>query len=158
MQISAKLAAILTWRSSMLLSDTPCMHTMSCIGFQRALTFQIFKKCVHDNLWCLILWTHQRTRKFKLDTIDFLVKSECSAALWWFCGAVCWAFDLPIPLVCGSPLSFTASLDISYYAPRPLPRCYSYVGQLEHFLHHCELFTTYYLLHHLLYPTFQTGH
>ena len=61
------------------------------------------------------------------------MKSECSAAVWWFCGALCWAFDLPIPLVCGSPLSFTASLDISYYAPRPLPRCYSYVGQLEHF-------------------------
>ena len=85
---------------------------------------------------------------------------------WWKVSAVrqfggfvvhCWAFDLPIPLVCGSPLSFTASLDISYYAPRPLPRCYLYVGHLDYFLHHCELFTTYHLLCHIYYSTFHAG-
>ena len=31
----------------MLLSDTPCMHTMSCMGFQQALKFQTFEKYLH---------------------------------------------------------------------------------------------------------------
>ena len=134
---------------------TGLMHTVSCIGFRQALTFQTFKK-IYMSWFSMMPNIMDISKDKKVYIGHYWLLGE----KWVQCGSlvVLWCTVLGLRSVDTTRMWVTSIIyGIAWYfilcttsrGPRPLPRCYLYVGHLDHFLHHCELFTTYHLLYHL---------